>query len=268
MSSQANKAKAFAALHVKKDGFILPNPWDVGSARILQHHGFKALATSSAAFANRIGRADYRISRDEALAHCREIAEATDLPVSADLERCFADRPEGVADTVKLATQTGIVGCSIEDLDETGKALYPIDIAVERVRLAVAAANRCGFPFLVTARTEALLIGIKDMDEITRRLKAFEKAGAHVVYATGVTSVDQARQIATSVKVPVNVMGLKMLSAPELFAAGVARVSVGPWFARAALQGLLDAIAEVTEKGTFTFAGKVPTGPEIAKMLG
>jgi 2-methylisocitrate lyase-like PEP mutase family enzyme len=267
MSSQANKAKVFAALHAKKDGFVLPNPWDVGSARILQHSGFRALATSSAAFANRIGRADYKISRDEALAHCREIADATDLPVSADLERGFADRPEDVAETIKRATETGIVGCSIEDLDDTGTALYPIELAVDRVRLAVAAANRCGFPFLITARTEALLLGIKDMDEITRRLKAFEKAGAHVVYATGVTSVEQARQIATSVKVPVNVMGLKMLSTQELIGAGVARISVGPWFARAALQGLLDAIAEVKDKGTFTFAGTVPTGAAIAKML-
>lgn len=267
MSSQATKAKTFAALHAGRTGFVLPNPWDAGSARVMQHHGFRALATSSAAFANRLGRADYQVSRDEALAHCREIAEATDLPVTADLERCFADRPEGVAETVKLATETGIVGCSVEDLDDTGKALYPLDLAVDRVRLAVAAANRCGFPFLITARTEALLIGIKDMDEIVRRLKAYEKAGAHVVYATGVTSVEQARQITASVDAPVNVMALKMLSAPDLFKADVTRVSLGPWFARAALQGLLEAITEVKEHGTFTFAAKAPTGTEIAKML-
>jgi 2-methylisocitrate lyase-like PEP mutase family enzyme len=265
--SQVAKAKAFAALHANKKGFILPNPWDAGSARIMQHHQFKALATSSAAFANRLGRADYQITRDEALEHCREIAAATDLPVTADLERCFADRPEDVAETVKLATGTGIVGCSVEDADGKGKGLYDFDLAVDRVRLAVAAANRCGFPFLITARTEALLVGIKDMDEIVKRLQAFEKAGAHVVYATGITDMEQVRLITASVKVPVNVMAMKMLSAPDMFAAGVARVSLGPWFARAALQGLLEAIEEVNGKGTFTFAAKAPNGGAITKML-
>jgi 2-methylisocitrate lyase-like PEP mutase family enzyme len=234
---------------------------------LMQHHKFKALATSSAAFANRLGRADYQVSREEALAHCREIAEATDLPVTADLERCFADRAEDVAETVKLATSTGIVGCSVEDADDSGKALYPFDLAVERVRLAVVAASRCGFPFLITARTEALLLGVTDMEEILKRLKAFEKAGAHVVYATGITSMEQVRLVASSVRTPVNVMAMKTLSAPEMFASGVRRVSLGPWFARAALQGLLEAIAEVNDKGTFTFAAKAPTGAAIAKML-
>lgn len=260
------KARTFAALHEGK-GFILANPWDAGTARILQASQFPALATSSAAFANRLGRADYKVSRDEALAHCREIAEAVDVPVSADLERCFADRPEDVAQTVALATETGIVGCSIEDLDATGKALYPIELAAERVRLAVTAAERCGFPFLITARTEGLLIGIQDMDEIVRRLQAYEKAGAHVLYAPGVTSADQAGRLVASVRRPLNVMALKMLSAPELFAAGVRRVSLGPWFHRAALQGLLDAIDEVQSKGTFTFVGRVPTGAALAKLL-
>jgi 2-methylisocitrate lyase-like PEP mutase family enzyme len=268
MSAQSEKAKEFAAMHAAKDGFILPNPWDRGSARIMAHHGFRALATSSAAFANTLGRADYQVSRAEALAHCRDIAAATDLPVTADLERCFADKPEGVAETILLASETGIVGCSVEDATGDSKEpLYPFDMAVDRVRLAVVAAERVGFPFLITARTEALLVGIKDMDEIIRRLKAFEKAGAHVLYATGVTSADQAQQIAAAVQKPVNVMAMKMLSAPELFAAGVKRVSLGPWFARAAVQGLLDAIDEVKDKGTFTFAAKVPTGADIAKML-
>jgi 2-methylisocitrate lyase-like PEP mutase family enzyme len=265
--SVAAKAKSFAALHRSGKGFLMANPWDVGSARILQASRFPALATSSAAFANRIGRADYKVSRDEALEHCREIAGAVDVPVSADLERCYADRPEGVAETVALATGTGIVGCSVEDMDATGKALYPLDLAVERVRFAVAAAERCGFPFTITARTEALLVGIKDMDEIIRRLQAYEKAGAHVLYATGITSMEQAGQIVSRVKTPVNVMAMKMLSAPELFAAGVSRVSLGPWFARAAVQGLLEAIAEVQDKGTFTFAAKAPTGADIAKLL-
>jgi 2-methylisocitrate lyase-like PEP mutase family enzyme len=268
MSAQSEKAREFAAMHTAKEGFILPNPWDRGSARIMAHHGFKALATSSAAFANTLGRADYQVTRDEALAHCRDIVAATDLPVTADLERCFADKAEGVAETVLLASETGIVGCSVEDATGDPQApLYPFELAVERVRLAVVAAERVGFPFLITARTEGLLVGIKDMTEIIKRLQAFEKAGAHVVYATGITSVDQAQQITASVHKPVNVMALKMLSAPDLFAAGVKRVSLGPWFARAAMQGLLDAIGEVKDKGTFTFAAKAPTGGDIAKML-
>jgi 2-methylisocitrate lyase-like PEP mutase family enzyme len=269
MSAQSEKAKDFAALHRAPEGFILPNPWDVGSARIMAHHGFKALATSSAACANVLGKSDYQITRDEAMAHCRLIAEATDLPVSADLEKCFADKPEGVADTVLMASETGIVGCSVEDATGDAKEpLFPFDMAVDRVRLAVTAARRLGFPFTITARTEEMLVGGKDLDEAIRRLQAFERVGAHVVYAPGVTSPDQARQICIAVKTaPVNVMAMKMLKADELFAAGVKRVSLGPWFARAAIQGLLEAIDEVKTKGTFAFATKVPTGGDIAKML-
>jgi 2-methylisocitrate lyase-like PEP mutase family enzyme len=234
----------------------------------LAHHGFKALATSSAAFANTLGRSDYQITRDEALEHCRVIAAATDLPVSADLEKCFADKPEGVADTVLAASETGIVGCSVEDATgDAGQPLFPFELALERVRLAVAAARRLGFPFLITARTEEMFVGGKDLGEAIRRLQAFEKAGAHVVYATGITSLDQARQVLDAVHTPANVMAMKSLDANALIAAGVKRVSLGPWFARAALQGLLDAIDEVKSKGTFTFAARTPTGADIAKML-
>lgn len=267
--STAERARAFLALHQGREGFILPNPWDIGSARMMASRGFRALATSSAAFANTIGRADYKITRDEALGHCREIASATDLPVSADLEKCFADKPEGVAETVLMAAETGIVGCSVEDATgDPAQPLYPFELAVERVRLAVVASRRVGHPFLITARAEGLLHGVKDVDEIIRRLQAFEKAGAPVVYAPGVTSTDQARRIASAVTVPVNVMAMKMLSAPELFAAGIKRVSLGPWFARAAVQGLLDAMDEVMTSGTFKFAERVPSGAAIAKMLG
>jgi 2-methylisocitrate lyase-like PEP mutase family enzyme len=268
MSATASKAKDFAALHAK-GGFILPNPWDAGSARIMAHHGFKALATSSAAYANTLGRADYKVTRDEALQHCRDIAKATDLPVTADLEKCFADKPDGVADTVLMASETGIVGCSVEDATGDAHApLFPFDLAVERVRFAVLAARRIGHPFLITARTESLLFGVKDMGEIIGRLQAFEKVGADVVYATGITDIDQARQIAANVKAPINVMAMKTLTANDLFAAGVRRVSLGPWFARAAVKGLLDAIGEVKDKGTFGFIDGLPNGGQIAKMLG
>jgi 2-methylisocitrate lyase-like PEP mutase family enzyme len=269
MSAQSERAKDFAALHRVKEGFILPNPWDAGSARIMAHHGFKALATSSAAFANGLGRSDYQVTRDEALEHCRVIAAATDLPVTADLEKCFADKPEDVADNILLASETGIVGCSVEDASgDPHEPIFPFEMAVERVHLAVKAAERLGFPFTITARAEGLLHGIKDLDDIIRRLQAFQKAGAPVVYAPGVISLDQARQITAAVHVPVNVMAMKMLDAPSLFSAGVKRVSLGPWFARAAMQGLLEAIGEVKDKGTFTFIEKVPNGATIAKMLG
>jgi 2-methylisocitrate lyase-like PEP mutase family enzyme len=269
MTAQSEKAKEFAALHRAKTGFIIPNPWDRGSARIMAHHGFKALATSSAAHANTLGRGDYRVTREEALAHCRDMADATDLPVTADLENGFADKAIGVADFVLAATETGIVGCSIEDATRDGGApLYPFEMAVERVRMAVTAARRVGFPFLITARTEEMLMGDKDIQETIKRLKAFEKAGADVVYATGLTSLDHVRQIKAAIPgTPLNVMAMKMLNANELFEAGVTRVSLGPWFARAAMQGLLEAIDEVTSKGTFTFAEKVPTGAKIVGML-
>jgi 2-methylisocitrate lyase-like PEP mutase family enzyme len=268
MSATSEKARAFQALHKASTGFVMPNPWDIGSARILAHHGFKALATSSAAFANTLGRADYKISRDEALAHCRDMAGATDLPVTADLEKCFADRPEGVADTVLMASETGIVGCSVEDATGDPKdPIYPFDLAVERVRFAVMAARRLGHPFLITARAEGLLHGETDLDVIIKRLQAFEKAGAAVVYAPGVRDVETARRITASVGVPVNVMAMPALTVPDLFAAGVRRISLGPWFARAAIKGTLDALAEVQDKGTFTFIRDLPSGGAIAKML-
>jgi 2-methylisocitrate lyase-like PEP mutase family enzyme len=269
MTAQSEKAKQFAALHRAKVGFILPNPWDRGSARIMAHHGFLALATSSAAHANSLGRGDYQVTREEALVHCRELADATDLPVTADLENCFADKPIGVADMVLEATETGIVGCSVEDATRDGGVpLYPFEIAVERVAFAVKAARRVGFPFTITARTEEMFHGGKDIKEAIRRLKAFEKVGADVVYATGITTMDQVRQIKSEIpSTPLNVMAMKTLDANQLLEAGVTRVSLGPWFARAAMQGLLSAIEEVKTSGTFTFAENVPTGAAIAEML-
>jgi 2-methylisocitrate lyase-like PEP mutase family enzyme len=269
MTAQSEKAKEFLAMHQGKGGFVMPNPWDRGSARIMAQSGFKALATSSAAHANTLGRSDYQVTRAEALAHAREITEATELPVNADFENGFADAPEAVADFVLAAAETGIVGCSIEDFSgKPGAQLYPLEMAVERVRLAVLAARRVHFPFLLTARNKEMFMGTKNIDEAILRLKAFEKVGAHVVYATGITSIDQVRQIKATVReAPLNVMALKMLNADQLIQAGVKRVSLGPWFHRAAMQGLLDAIAEVKADSTFTFAAKAPTGADMAKLL-
>jgi 2-methylisocitrate lyase-like PEP mutase family enzyme len=268
MTAQSEKAKEFAAMHTGRGGFVMPNPWDRGSARIMAHSGFKALATSSAAYANTLGRGDYQITRAEALAHCRDIADATDLPVNADTENGFADAPEAVADFVLAAAETGIVGCSIEDYSAKSGQLYPLEMAVERVRFAVMAARRLHFPFLITARTEEMFMGQKNFDETIRRLAAYEKAGAHVVFAPGITTVDQVRQIKETVReAQLNVMALKMLNANDLIQAGVKRVSLGPWLHRAAMQGLLDAIDEVKTAATFSFAAKAPTGADMAKLL-
>jgi 2-methylisocitrate lyase-like PEP mutase family enzyme len=269
MTAQSEKAKDFAALHSAKAGFVMPNPWDRGSARMMAHHEFKALATSSAAHANTLGRADYRVTLDEALDHAREIADATDLPVSVDFEAGFADLPEAVAANILALADTGVAGCSIEDFARhESQPLYPFEMAVERVRLAVMAARRLHFPFLITARTEEMLSGEKNIDEAVRRLLAFEKAGAHVVYATGLTDMAQVRQVIGAVKgTPVNVMAMKTLNANALLSAGVKRVSLGPWFHRAAMQGLLEAMAEVKETGAFTFAAKAPTGADMTKLL-
>jgi 2-methylisocitrate lyase-like PEP mutase family enzyme len=269
MTAQSEKARDFAALHAAKGGFVMPNPWDRGSARMLAHAGFKALATSSAAHANTLGRGDYQVTLDEALAHARDLAEATDLPVNVDFEAGFDDQPEQIAANILALAETGVVGCSIEDFARIhSQPLFPFDMAVERVRLAVLAARRLHFPFLITARTEEMLSGSKNLDEAIRRLQAFEKVGAHVVYATGLTDMDQVRQVMGAVKgTPVNVMAMKTLNANALIQAGVKRVSLGPWFHRAAMAGLLAAIDEVQADGGFTFAAKAPTGADLARML-
>jgi 2-methylisocitrate lyase-like PEP mutase family enzyme len=270
MTAQSDKARDFLALHQAKRGFVMPNPWDRGSARIMAHHDFKALATSSAAHANTLGRGgDYQVTLAEALVHCREIAEATDLPVSADFENGFADEPEAVAANILAAAGTGIVGCSIEDFSgKPGQTLYPFELAVERVRLAVLAARRLHTPFLITARTEEMLHGPKNIAEAVRRLLAFETVGAHVVYATGLTAMAQVRQVIGQVRgTPVNVMATTTLNANDLLREGIKRVSLGPWLHRAAMHGLLDAISEVKTDGSFTFAANAPTGADLATLL-
>ena len=207
MPSQAEKANRFRALHERPGTFIIPNPWDVGSARLLEHAGFEALATTSAGVAFNLGRPDGHVTRDEKLAHCRAVCEATDLPVNADLEKCFADDPAGVAETIRLAAATGLAGGSVED--STGDPANPIfafDLAVERVRAAVAAARAQSFPFMLTARAENLLHGRRDMADTIKRLQAFEAAGADVLYAPGLSTLDEVRAVVSAVKKPVNVL--------------------------------------------------------------
>ena len=271
MTTQAEKGRAFHALHQRDGAFIIPNPWDVGTARLLARLGFEALATTSAGYAFSVGQRDNTIGRDEMLAHVQAIVEATDLPVSADLENGFADDPESVAETIRLAAATGLVGGSIEDA--TGRAddpIYAHQLAVERVRAAAEAAHALPFAFTLTARAENYLVGRPDLDDTIKRLQTYQAAGADVLYAPGLTSKGDIAAVVRAVDRPVNVvMGLQgvTLSLAELSDIGVKRVSVGSALSRAALGAFLRAANEMREHGTFTFADEAVSFGEISALL-
>ncbi|HYL47403.1 MAG TPA: isocitrate lyase/phosphoenolpyruvate mutase family protein [Candidatus Limnocylindrales bacterium] len=270
--SQAEKGQIFRRLHEGPGAFIIPNPWDAGSARILAGVGFQALATTSAGFAFSRGRQDGEVTREDVLAHCRAIAEASDLPVSADLENCFGDDPKTVAETIRLAAATGIAGGSVEDAsgDDT-RPIYEHAHAVERVAAAVEAARALPFAFTLTARAENFLHGRPDLDDTIRRLQAFAAAGADVLYAPGLTSLEQIREVCAAVaQKPVNVLaGIKGQNFPaaELAAAGARRISVGGSLARAALGALLRAARQMKEKGTFAFVNEAMPTAEVNKFM-
>ncbi len=266
-STQGDKAVRFKKLHQGPRAFVIPNPWDAGSARILAALGFEALATSSGACAGVLGRRDGGVTREEALAHARAIVEATELPVSADLEKGFGDEPSVVAETVRRAAETGLVGCSIEDATgDKSRPLYDIGLATERVAAAVEAARSLPFSFTLTARTENFLRGNPDLEDTVRRLQAFEKAGADVLFAPGLPDLAAVRSVCAAISAPVNFMaGIrgKSFTVAELEAAGVRRVSLATSLYRAALSGLLDAAREVAEQGTFGYLERTLTTPEL-----
>ena len=268
--NQREKAERFQALH-KGPAFVIPNPWDGGSARLLAGLGYPALATSSGAAAGVLGRRDGQITRDEALTQVRIIVAATDLPVSADLEKCFADAPEGVAETVRMAAESGLVGCSVEDATgNKDKPLYDFDFAVERVRAAVDAARRLSFPFTLTARTENFLRGNPSLDDTIKRLQAFERAGADVLFAPGLPDLESVRKVCQSVAKPVTFMvGIKgkSFSVAELEKAGVKRISLATSLFRAAMTGLFEAAREVKESGTFGYLERSLGTPELMKHM-
>ena len=270
--SQSEKAILFQKLHQVPGAFIIPNPWDAASARILASLGFKALATSSGAAACAIGRRDGQLTRDEALTHARTIVEATDLPVSADLEKGFGEDPAAVAKTVQLAAEAGLVGCTIED--STGKPdrpLFDFGRAVERIAAGVQAARALPFPFTLTARAHSFLYLSPDLDETIRRLQAFEKAGADVLFAPGLPDLSSVRAVCAAVSKPFNFMvGMKgkSFSVNELAAAGVKRISLATSLYRAAMTGFLNAAREIQEKGEFGFLDRSITMPELYKMVG
>jgi 2-methylisocitrate lyase-like PEP mutase family enzyme len=269
--TQTEKAVAFRALHARPGAFVIPNPWDAGSARILAGLGFEALATSSAASAGVLGRRDGMITRDEALAHARAIVAACDVPVSADLEKGFGDAPEVVAETIRLAAETGLAGGSIEDATgDPNRPLFDFGHAIERVAAAVEAARSLAFPFVLTARTENFLRGNPDLDDTIRRLQAFEKAGADVLFAPGLPDLASVRTVCAAVSKPVNFMaGIKgrSFTVAELEAAGVKRISLATSLYRAALTGLLSAAREVKEHGTFGYIDESMTSAALSEFL-
>ena len=252
------RVAAFRALHEAPGAFVIPNPWDVGTARILAAMGFRALATTSAGLAFSWGVPDGRLSCAAALDHCREIVGATPLPVSADLERGFGDSPESVAETVRAAAEAGLAGCSIED--HTGRRddpIYDFGLAVERIAAGAEACRSLPHGFVLTARCENLLWGRTDLDDTIRRLQAFEKAGADVLYAPGLRDLETIRTVCGALTKPVNVvMGLSgaTFSVAELAEAGVKRISVGSALARLAYGAVVKAAREIAAQGTFGFS--------------
>ena len=270
--TQSEKAVSFRALHSGPGAFVIPNPWDMCSAQILAGLGFKALATSSAASACAVGRKDGELTRDQALAHARMIVEATDLPVSADLEKGFGDPPEVVAETIRLAAEVGLVGCTIEDATRNpDRPLYDFGLAVERVAAAAQAAHALTFPFVLTARAHNLLYAPASLEDTISRLQAFEKAGADVLFAPGLPDLAAVGAVCRAVSKPVNFMvGIKgkSFSVSELAAAGVKRISLATSLYRAAMTGFLDAANEAREKGQFSFLDRSVKTPELNKLMG
>jgi len=269
--TQKDKAVRFRALHEGPGAFVIANPWDAGSARILEGLGFVALATSSGASAGVLGRRDGQVKREEALAQARAIVAATELPVSADLEKGFGDAPQDAAQTIRLAAEAGLVGGSIEDATGDPKQpLYEIAHATERVAAAARAARALPFPFTLTARAENFLRGNPDLEDTIRRLQAFAAAGADVLFAPGLPDLAAVRAVCAAVKKPVNFMaGIKgrSFSVAELEAAGVRRVSLATSLYRAAMTGLLDAAREVKDKGSFGYLERCLSTAELNGFL-
>jgi 2-methylisocitrate lyase-like PEP mutase family enzyme len=271
MRTQEEKGSAFRELHQRDTAFIIPNPWDVGTARLLAHLGFEALATTSAGYAFSVGQRDNTIGRDEMMTHVSAIVSATDLPVSADLENGFGDDPDTVAETIRLAAATGLVGASIEDATARPEdPIYDHELAVERIRAAAEVVHSLPFPFMLTARAENYLVGRRDLKDTIKRLQAYQDAGADVLYAPGLSNRDDIAAVVSSVDRPVNVvMGLQgnRLSLAELSEIGVKRVSVGSALSRAALGAFLRAAREMREHGTFDFADEAVSYQDISAMF-
>jgi 2-methylisocitrate lyase-like PEP mutase family enzyme len=271
MKTQAEKGRAFVALHARKQAFVIPNPWDIGSARLLQALGFEALATTSSGLASSLGLIDGQPGRDAVIAHAAALAAATDLPINGDLENGFGDAPEDAAETIKRAAAAGLVGGSIEDY--TGRKhqpFYELAHAAERIRAAAEAAHALDFPFLLTARSEGLLRAEPDLGDVIRRLQAYQEAGADVLFAPGVRHADDIASIMREIDRPLNVLanlrGLT-LDVAQLEALGVRRISVGGLLANVAYGALIHGARELKERGTFGFATELSRANDLRKLL-
>jgi 2-methylisocitrate lyase-like PEP mutase family enzyme len=268
---QKAKALRFQELHRAPGAFLIPNPWDAGSARLLAGLGFQALTTSSAAAAGVLGRRDGRMTREESLANARAIVEATDLPVAVDLEYGFGDDPASAAGIIRMAAEIGLVGGSIEDArPDREKAIYGISQATERVAAAVEAARALPFPFMLVARAENFVRGNPDLDDTIKRLVAYEKAGADVLFAPGLPDLAAVRAVCSAVSKPVNfAVGAKgkSFSVAELAGAGVKRISFAASFWRAAMTGMADAAREALQSGTFGYLEHTLTTAEINRFF-
>jgi 2-methylisocitrate lyase-like PEP mutase family enzyme len=273
MRTYAEKAAAFRALHERPGAFVIPNPWDAGTARLLATLGFEALATTSLGLANTLGRPDGTgaVSRAEVLANCRAISDATDLPVNADLENGYADAPEAAAEMIRLAAAAGVVGGSIEDATgDPSHPIYDFDLAVERVRAAVNAAHALPVPFVLTARAENFLHGRRDLDDTIRRLQAFEAAGADVLYAPGLRDLPSIRAVTSAVGKPLNVVMSSAdpsITVAQLAEAGVKRISVGGALSRLALAAFLKGAREMKEGGSFTYMRDTVPSRELRELF-
>ena len=259
--SQADKAAAFRALHERAGAFVIPNPWDAGSARMLAELGFEALATSSGASAAVRGRKDGQLSRDEVLAHARDVVAATDLPVAADLENGFGESPAHIAETIRLAAEAGLVGGSIEDFTgDKAKPFYDLGLAVERIAAAAEAAKALPFPFTLTARCEHFLRGHADLDATIARLQAYQRAGADVLFAPALPDLASIRAVCAALDKPLNFMaGIpgKSFSVDALAGVGVKRISLATSLYRAAMKAARDAATEVRSTGSFGYIDRL-----------
>jgi 2-methylisocitrate lyase-like PEP mutase family enzyme len=273
VGTQAEKAEAFRALHARPGAFIIPNPWDAGTARLLASLGFEALATTSLGLANSLARVDgtNSVSRREVLDNCRVIAAATDLPVNADLENGYADAPREAAEMIRLAAEAGVVGGSIEDATgDPRRPIYDFALAVERVHAAVETARALPFPFVLTARAENLLHGRLDLDDTIKRLQAFEKAGADVLYAPGLRDLATIRTVTAAVSRPVNVVmsaADPALTAAEMEAVGVRRLSVGGALSRLALAAFMKGAREMKDRGGFTWMNDTMATRDLKRVF-
>jgi 2-methylisocitrate lyase-like PEP mutase family enzyme len=269
MKSQVEKAAAFRALHQRSGAFIIPNPWEAGTAKILATLGFEALATTSSGLAQMLGRG--AVTRAEVIENCQVIAEATDLPVNADLENCFAHEPEAAAEAIRLAAEAGCVGASIEDYTGDRKdPIYDFDLSVARVRVAVKVAHALPVPVVLTARAENLIRGRMDMADTIRRLQAYEAAGADVVYAPGLKNIPEVREVVRAVKRPVNVVTGWLdpdITLAQLGEAGAKRISVGGALARHVLATFVKASRAMHERGSFAWMRETIGSAEVRKLL-